>query len=310
MPERLLPRADRGAAQALLAAGGHGHRGPRRRRRARARGAGPRPGLRRPLRPAVRGPRPALRPEGEEGGVARGEEPPRRDRGQPLAASCGGCSSASASASSASARPCSSPGTSAASTRSRRPSVEAIDDIYEIGPVVAESVHAWFQDPANRRLVERLKDGAASASRRARPGRLARAFQGMQFVLTGTLDVDDARRGEGGDREPRGPGHVLGLEEDVGRGRGPGRRLEARQGEGARRRDVDEAAFRAMLSAGVKAILPLMTRAASVLGLALVAFLAAALGYLAGGGGRVAAPGSPPGLRAAPRPRSRRWWRA
>ncbi len=43
-----------------------------------------------------------------------------------------------------------------------------------------------------------------------------------------------------------------------------------------------------------------MTRATSVLGLALVAFLAGSLGYLAGGGGRVAAPAAPPGLGGAP----------
>jgi serine protease Do len=43
-----------------------------------------------------------------------------------------------------------------------------------------------------------------------------------------------------------------------------------------------------------------MTRATSVLGLALVAFLAGSLGYLAGGGGRVGAPAAPPGLGGAP----------
>ncbi len=43
-----------------------------------------------------------------------------------------------------------------------------------------------------------------------------------------------------------------------------------------------------------------MTRATSVLGLALVAFLAGSLGYLAGGGGRVAAPAAPLGFGGAP----------
>ena len=43
-----------------------------------------------------------------------------------------------------------------------------------------------------------------------------------------------------------------------------------------------------------------MTRAASVLGTGLAAFVAAVLGYLAGGGGRVAAPASPPGFGGAP----------
>ncbi|HSD66024.1 MAG TPA: trypsin-like peptidase domain-containing protein [Vicinamibacteria bacterium] len=43
-----------------------------------------------------------------------------------------------------------------------------------------------------------------------------------------------------------------------------------------------------------------MTRAASVLGLGFAALLAAALGYLAGGGGRVPVPAAPPGFGAAP----------
>jgi serine protease Do len=43
-----------------------------------------------------------------------------------------------------------------------------------------------------------------------------------------------------------------------------------------------------------------MTRAASLLGLALAAFLAAALGYLAGGGGRLTGPGALPGTGGGP----------
>ena len=48
-----------------------------------------------------------------------------------------------------------------------------------------------------------------------------------------------------------------------------------------------------------------MTRAASILGVALVAVLAAALGYLAGGGGRVAVSFAPPASAAPPRPSRR-----
>ncbi len=67
-----------------------------------------------------------------------------------------------------------------------RASLEEIDAIYEIGPAVAASVHGWFAQDANRRLVERLaaagvrveEDEAAPASRE---------FHGMQFVLTGSL---------------------------------------------------------------------------------------------------------------------------
>ncbi len=61
--------------------------------------------------------------------------------------------------------------------------LEAIDGI---GPVIARSVTAWFRDPANRRLVERL---AAHGVRMEEPGagREERPLAGLTFVLTGTL---------------------------------------------------------------------------------------------------------------------------
>jgi DNA ligase (NAD+) len=65
--------------------------------------------------------------------------------------------------------------------------VEAIDDIYEIGPAVAGSVHAWFRDPANLDLVRRLEKAGLRVEEEGRqPGSLA--LQGQQIVLTGTLE--------------------------------------------------------------------------------------------------------------------------
>jgi DNA ligase (NAD+) len=65
--------------------------------------------------------------------------------------------------------------------------VEEMQAIHEIGPVAAESVHAWFRDPANQRLVKRLKEaGLRFDEGEAAPGSLS--LQGMQLVLTGTLD--------------------------------------------------------------------------------------------------------------------------
>ena len=112
--------------------------------------------------------------------------------------------------------------------------VEAIDAIYEIGPAVAGSVHAWFRDPANQRLVERLEAaGLRVQEGEAEAGSLA--FQGQQFVLTGSLDSmsrDEAKAAI----EARG-GRVTGtrLEEDLGGGGGPRRRLQARARARARR---------------------------------------------------------------------------
>jgi len=66
-------------------------------------------------------------------------------------------------------------------------SVEEIDEIYEIGPVVAQSVHDWFAQEANRTLVRRLQEAGLHTDEggEAEPGEAR--FKGMQFVLTGGL---------------------------------------------------------------------------------------------------------------------------
>lgn len=71
----------------------------------------------------------------------------------------------------------------------RAASLEEIDEIYEIGPAVAQSVHDWLAQEANRTLLDRLRetgvrmdDPAAAEAETLEP-----VFQGQQFVLTGTL---------------------------------------------------------------------------------------------------------------------------
>ena len=124
--------------------------------------------------------------------------------------------------------------------------VEAIDDIYEIGPAVAESVYAWFRDPANRRLVERLKAAGLRVEEGEAPAG-SRAFQGMQFVLTGTLETmtrDEAKaaiEGRGG----RVTSSVSKKTSVVVAGREAGSKLDRAKELGVR--IADEAAFRAML---------------------------------------------------------------
>jgi DNA ligase (NAD+) len=64
---------------------------------------------------------------------------------------------------------------------------EEMEAVHEIGPTVAQSVHDWFRDPANRRLVERLKEaGLRTEEKGAAPA--SRVLQGQQFVLTGALE--------------------------------------------------------------------------------------------------------------------------
>jgi DNA ligase (NAD+) len=125
--------------------------------------------------------------------------------------------------------------------------VEAIDDIYEIGPAVAESVHAWFRDPANLRLVERLKAAGLRVEEGEAPAG-SQAFQGMQFVLTGTLasmtrdEAKAAIEGRGG----RVTSSVSKKTSVVVAGEEAGSKLDKAKELGVR--TIDEAAFRALLA--------------------------------------------------------------
>ncbi len=65
-------------------------------------------------------------------------------------------------------------------------SMEELQRAEEVGPKVAESVCQFFREPRNRELVERLREAGLNFEyqiRRKKGG----PFQGMIFVLTGTL---------------------------------------------------------------------------------------------------------------------------
>ena len=71
----------------------------------------------------------------------------------------------------------------------RAATLEELQNVPEIGPVVAASVHAFFQDPENQRLLDDLAAVGVSPKPFVPPtatgGSLA--FAGKTFVLTGTL---------------------------------------------------------------------------------------------------------------------------
>ena len=69
-----------------------------------------------------------------------------------------------------------------------RATVDEIDEIYEIGPTVAQSVHEWFAQEENRALVRRLAE-AGVGTEEPETTAASRAFHGMQFVLTGALQT-------------------------------------------------------------------------------------------------------------------------
>jgi len=59
--------------------------------------------------------------------------------------------------------------------------------VQEVGPAVAEAVHDFFSNPANRALLERMREAGVRftpPARRRRDGKLA----GKTFVFTGSLE--------------------------------------------------------------------------------------------------------------------------
>ncbi len=67
-------------------------------------------------------------------------------------------------------------------------SVEQLQAVDEIGPVVAASVREYFDEPKNRQLVARLREaGVRTVGQKAAPSAARGALAGKTFVLTGTL---------------------------------------------------------------------------------------------------------------------------
>lgn len=61
-------------------------------------------------------------------------------------------------------------------------------EIFEIGEVVATSIHQWFRLDSNRRLINRLREaGVRMEGGGTNENQAARLFAGKQFVITGTL---------------------------------------------------------------------------------------------------------------------------
>jgi len=64
-------------------------------------------------------------------------------------------------------------------------SEEALEEVDGVGTIMAQSIHAWFEDARNRELIERLRaSGLNFTSKRSQQSGL---LAGKVFVLTGTL---------------------------------------------------------------------------------------------------------------------------
>lgn len=81
--------------------------------------------------------------------------------------------------------------------RIKQASVEELSAVYEIGSVMAASIHEWFRQPRNLTLIERLAaSGVKMETSSAGQSQVARIFEGQTFVITGTLPTmkrDDAK---------------------------------------------------------------------------------------------------------------------
>ena len=79
----------------------------------------------------------------------------------------------------------------------RQAPVEQLSGVFEIGQVVAASIHQWFQESRNLRLIERLAEAGVKMNTATADGEtVARVFEGKTFVLTGTMPTmkrDDAK---------------------------------------------------------------------------------------------------------------------
>jgi DNA ligase (NAD+) len=66
-------------------------------------------------------------------------------------------------------------------------SAEELEQVEDVGPIVAESIREFFAEAQNRKLVERLRAAGLQMKGAARPKPGSTHLAGQTFVLTGTL---------------------------------------------------------------------------------------------------------------------------
>jgi DNA ligase (NAD+) len=70
----------------------------------------------------------------------------------------------------------------------KKASVEDLEAVEEIGPIVARAVHEWFQDEGNLELLGKLKKAGARMKDKAPPKKKRGPLSGRSIVLTGGLE--------------------------------------------------------------------------------------------------------------------------
>ena len=66
---------------------------------------------------------------------------------------------------------------------------EQIDDVPEIGPEIARTVHAWFRDPENLALLDKLRAAGVRLADEAVEAPVEQTLAGFTIVLTGGLET-------------------------------------------------------------------------------------------------------------------------
>jgi DNA ligase (NAD+) len=129
-------------------------------------------------------------------------------------------------------------------------SQEDIAGVAGIGPIIAESVHRFFADDANRALVERLRAAEVNLEGPEAP-QLPQTMEGLSVVVTGTLEgysrdgAEEAIVSRGG----KSPGSVSKKTSAVVVGEGPGG-SKLTKAEELGIPILDEAAFEQLLETG------------------------------------------------------------
>jgi DNA ligase (NAD+) len=127
-------------------------------------------------------------------------------------------------------------------------SVEALSEVNDVGPVVAQSIHTFFEQPHNREVVEQLRACGVHWEEGEPAARAPQPLAGKTFVLTGTfptLSRDQAKdllEGAGA----KVAGSVSKKTDYVVAGTEAGSKLDKAQALGVA--VIDEAAMLAMLS--------------------------------------------------------------
>ncbi|MFP3900112.1 MAG: NAD-dependent DNA ligase LigA [Acidimicrobiia bacterium] len=129
-------------------------------------------------------------------------------------------------------------------------SVDELAAVEGVGPVIAESVHTFFEDPANRELVARLRAAGVNVEGPA-AAEVPDVLAGKSVVVTGTLqgfsreEAEAAIKARGG----KSPGSVSAKTTAVVVGESPGA-SKVTKAEGLGVPTLDEAGFRHLLDTG------------------------------------------------------------